>query len=97
MNNIQNDDVEELESQISKEEDPEKKQWMKFALDMILGKKSKNARVLKEVKEIDKSLRTAMAMVLNFYAENEGQFNQKLLEDVATLIIKRSKLVKNLK
>ncbi len=91
------EEAEDLELQISNEKDPEKKQWMQFALDMISGKKGKNERVLREVQEIDKHLRTSMALVLNFYAENQGQFNQKLLEDVAQLIIKRSKLVKKLR
>jgi hypothetical protein len=97
MKDKDNGELEDLNTQIEKEEDPEKKQWLQFMVDMVAGKKTKNARVLKEVQEIDKHLRTAMTMVLNFYAENEGQFNQKLLENVAELIIKRSKKVKLLK
>lgn len=91
------DKLESLNAQVDEEKDPEKKQWLQFMADMIQGKKGKNERVLREVQEIDKHLRTAMSLVLNFYAENQGQFNQKLLEDVAQLIIKRSKLVKKLK
>jgi hypothetical protein len=92
-----NDEIDELTRKVDEEKDPEKKQWLQYMVDMVLGKKTKHARVLKEVQEIDKNLRTAMALVLNFYAENEGQFNQKLLEDVAQLIIARSKKVKQLK
>ena len=92
-----NGDMDELSRKIDEEKDPEKKQWLQFMVDMVAGKKTKNARILKEVQEIDKHLRTSLTLVLNYYAENEGQFNQKLLEDVAQLIIKRSQKVKNLK
>ena len=94
---MKDNDLGSLNEQLDAEKDPEKKQWLQFMIDMVSGKKSKNERVLREVQEIDKHLRTAMSLVLNFYAENEGQFNQKLLEDVAQLIIKRSKKVKLLK
>jgi hypothetical protein len=92
-----NDNLDELNTQIEAEKDTEKKAWLEYIRDFALGKKGKNERILKEVQEIDKNLRTAMALVLNYYAENEGQFNQKLLEDVAQLIIKRSQKVKHLK
>lgn len=92
-----NEDLDDLNNKINEEKDPEKKQWLQFMVDMVAGKKSKNARILKEVQELDKHLRTSLTLVLNFYAENEGQFNQKLLEDVAQLIIKRSQKVKHLK
>lgn len=92
-----NDEIDELSRKVDDEKDPEKKQWLQFMVDMVSGKKTKNAKILKDVQEIDKHLRTSMTLVLNFYADNEGQFNQKLLEDVAQLIIKRSQKVKHLK
>ena len=58
MKDKDNDELEDLNTQIEKEEDPEKKQWLQFMVDMVAGKKTKNARVLKEVQEIDKHLRT---------------------------------------
>ena len=91
------DEIDDLNAKVDGEKDPEKKAWLQNMVDIVAGRKTKHTRVLKEVQEIDKHLRSAMTLVLNFYAENEGQFNQKLLEDVAHLIVKRSQKVKHLK
>lgn len=85
-----------MEQQISTEKDPEKKSWLEFMRDFAAGKKSKNEKMLREMQELDKHLRNALSLVLNYYAQN-GQFNQKLLEDVAQLTIQRSKKAKHLK
>jgi hypothetical protein len=86
----------DLDALLEKEKDPEKRRVLEYLKDAMLSKDGKKAKVIKELEEIDKKLKTGLTLILNFFAEN-GQFNQTLLEDVAVLIIKRSKVVKKIK
>lgn len=59
------------------------------------GQKKKE-KLLSELGKVDAELRTALALVLNYYAE-QGQFNQTLLEDVVPIIQIRHKILGKLK
>lgn len=85
-----------LQEMLEREQDPEKKKVLEFFNDMVLTKNAKKRKILEELEIIDTKVRTALSLVLNYYA-TEHTFNQQLLEDVAVLIIKRSKIVKKIK
>jgi Skp family chaperone for outer membrane proteins len=53
-------------------------------------------KLMESLKENDQKLRTALALVLNYYAEN-GEFNQILLEDVVPFIASRAKILRKVK
>ena len=91
------EDLEALNKQIEEEKDAGKKGWLEYIRDFSLGRKSKNARVFEDVKKIDINLKRALTIVLNYYAESEGQFNQTHLDDLKTLINMRAERVKKLK
>ena len=86
----------DLEAILENEKDPEKRKVLEFFKDIAMTKDAKKAKLLHELGELDIKLRTALSLVLNFYA-TEQAFNQQLLEDAAVLIIKRSKIVKKIK
>jgi hypothetical protein len=86
----------DLDALLEKENDPEKRKVLEFFKDMAMSKDSKKAKLLGELEQLDTKLRTALSLVLNYYA-TEQTFNQQLLEDAAVLIIKRSKIVKKIK
>ena len=86
----------DLDTVLENEKDPEKRKVLEFFKDIAMSKNAKKAKLLSEMEELDKKLRTAMSLVLNYYAK-EQTFNQQLLEDVAVLTIKRSKIVKKIK
>ena len=85
-----------LQELLESEQDPEKKKVLEFFNDIVLTKNAKKKRVLEELEQIDAKVRTALSLVLNYYS-SEHAFNQQLLEDVAVLVIKRSKIVKKIK
>ena len=85
-----------LQEMLEREQDPEKKKVLEFFNDMVLTKNAKKRKILEELEIIDTKVRTALSLVLNYYA-TEHTFNQQLLEDVAVLIIQRSKIVKKIK
>ena len=86
----------DLEAILENEKDPEKRKVLEFFKDIAMTNDAKKAKLLHELGELDIKLRTALSLVLNFYA-TEQAFNQQLLEDAAVLIIKRSKIVKKIK
>ena len=86
----------DLDTILENEKDPEKRKVLEFFKDVTMSKDAKKAKLLHELGELDIKLRTALSLVLNFYA-TEQAFNQQLLEDAAVLIIKRSKIVKKIK
>lgn len=86
----------DLDAILENEKDPEKRKVLEFFKDIAMTKDAKKAKLLHELGELDIKLRTALSLVLNFYA-TEQAFNQQLLEDAAVLIIKRSKIVKKIK
>jgi hypothetical protein len=53
-------------------------------------------KFLEEIQQIDVRLKYGFTLILNYWAEN-GQFNQKLLEDIFPLIVKRSRVLKKIK
>lgn len=86
----------DLQGILEREKDPEKKKVLEFFNDMVMTKNAKKKKILDELEVIDTKMRTALSLVLSYYA-TEQTFNQQLLEDVAVLIIKRSKVVKKIK
>jgi hypothetical protein len=86
----------DLDTILENEKDPEKRKVLEFFKDITMTKNAKKAKLLSELEELDTKLRTALSLVLNYYA-TEQTFNQQLLEDAAVLIIKRSKIVKKIK
>jgi hypothetical protein len=86
----------DLDALLEKEQDPEKRKVLEFFKDITMSKDSKNKKILEELEQLDTKLRTALSLVLNYYA-TENTFNQQLLEDLAVLIIKRSKITKKIK
>lgn len=86
----------DLDALLEKEQDPEKRKVLEFFKDITMSKDSKNKKILEELEQLDTKLRTALSLVLNYYA-TENAFNQQLLEDLAVLIIKRSKITKKIK
>ena len=86
----------DLDALLEKEQDPEKRKVLEFFRDITMSKDSKNKKILEELEQLDTKLRTALSLVLNYYA-TEQTFNQQLLEDLAVLIIKRSKITKKIK
>lgn len=86
----------DLDALLEKEQDPEKRKVLEFFKDIAMSKDSKNKKILEELEQLDTKLRTALSLVLNYYA-TEQTFNQQLLEDLAVLIIKRSKITKKIK
>ncbi len=86
----------DLDAILENEKDPEKRKVLEFFKDIAMTKNQKKAKILEELEQLDTKLRTALSLVLNYYA-TEQTFNQQLLEDAAVLIIKRSKIVKKIK
>ena len=86
----------DLDTILENEKDPEKRKVLEFFKDIAMTKNAKKAKLLSELEELDTKLRTALSLVLNYYA-TEQTFNQQLLEDAAVLVIKRSKIVKKIK
>jgi hypothetical protein len=86
----------DLDALLEKEQDPEKRKVLEFFRDITMSKDSKKKKILEELEQLDMKLRTALSLVLNYYA-TEQTFNQQLLEDLAVLIIKRSKITKKIK
>jgi hypothetical protein len=86
----------DLDALLEKEQDPEKRKVLEFFRDITMSKDSKKKKILEELEQLDMKLRTALSLVLNYYA-TENTFNQQLLEDLAVLIIKRSKITKKIK
>ncbi len=86
----------DLDALLEKEQDPEKRKVLEFFKDIAMSKDSKKKKILEELEQLDTKLRTALSLVLNYYA-TENTFNQQLLEDLAVLIIKRSKITKKIK
>jgi len=86
----------DLDTLLENEKDPEKRKVLEFFKDITMTKNAKKAKLLGELEQLDTKLRTALSLVLNYYA-TEQTFNQQLLEDVAVLTIKRSKIVKKIK
>jgi hypothetical protein len=86
----------DLDTILENENDPEKRKVLEFFKDITMTKNAKKAKLLGELEQLDTNLRTALSLVLNYYA-TEHTFNQQLLEDAAVLIIKRSKIVKKIK
>lgn len=86
----------DLDALLEKEQDPEKRKVLEFFRDITTSKDSKKKKILEELGQLDMKLRTALSLVLNYYA-TENTFNQQLLEDLAVLIIKRSKITKKIK
>ena len=86
----------DLDTILENEKDPEKRKVLEFFKDIAMTKNAKKAKLLSELEQLDTKLRTALSLLLNYYA-TEQTFNQQLLEDVAVLTIKRSKIVKKIK
>lgn len=87
------DDINKYEEELEKQYNLEQE---KIVNEFINSKEAKRVKVMKNLKEIDSLLKTALSFILNYYAEH-GEFNQKLLEDVVPIIAKRHAFLRKIK
>ena len=95
----ENNDIEEIDDidKYEKEIESERlKEQESIINEFINSKDARRAKALRNIKELDTMMRTALSLILNYYAEH-GEFNQKLLEDVVPLIAQRHSLLRKIK
>jgi hypothetical protein len=93
------EEVEEIEDLDKYEEELEKQrleEQERIVNEFVNAKDAHRVRVMKNLNEVDQMLRTALSLILNYYAE-QGQFNQQLLEDTIPLIAQRKSLLRKIK